>query len=141
MCGPAGGVDARLLERWAGGLSLAAGAVHGLVAPAHFEEWWGYGMFFVIATLAQAVYGLALLTGPVDRPLAAKERRALYGWGIVGNLAVVALFVVTRTTGIPFFGPEAGVVAEVRALDVVSKAAEIALVVVLARLLARTPRA
>ena len=130
-------MDARGLERVAGGLSVAAGAVHGLVTPAHFEEWWGYGLFFLAATAAQVVYGLALLVGVLDRPLTAGERRRLYALGMAGNLAILALYVVTRTTGIPWFGPEAGEVESVAAIDVVSKAIESALLVVLAGLFVR----
>lgn len=133
-----GVVDPRGFERWAGGLSLAAGAIHGGVAPQHFAEWWGYGAFFVVAATAQVVYGLALLVGVTDpeRPLSRSARRALYAAGIAGNVLVIGLYVVTRTTGIPFFGPEAGVVETVAPVDVVSKTLEVALVLVLGRLLA-----
>jgi hypothetical protein len=48
----------------------------------------------------------------------------MYGAGIAGNVAIVALYVVSRTSGIPFFGPEAGTIEEVGAVDVVSKVAE-----------------
>jgi len=135
------GVVAVRLERVAGSLSLAAGFIHGGVAPQHFAEWWGYGLFFLGAALAQAVYGLALLTDAVnERDFGAgwrRLRRNVYVAGIVGNLAIVALYVVTRTTGIPFFGPEAGEVEEVAFIDVVSKVAELALVGILFVLLRR----
>ena len=32
--------------------SLAAG-IHLSVAPEHFDEWWGYGTFFVVAALGE----------------------------------------------------------------------------------------
>ena len=100
--------------------------------PGHFEEWWGYGIFFLAAALAQGLYGLALLRRP-GQPL------LVLGVGL--NLAVVVLYVVTRTTGVPLFGPHAGIAEEVGVLDLVATATEVALVVALAALLrfARRP--
>lgn len=133
-------MDPRVVERWTGGFSIAAGAVHGTVAPEHFAQWWGYGLFFLAAATAQIVYGLALIVGVVDpdRPLTVAERRVFYGLGVGGNVGIMALYVVTRTVGIPFLGPEAGVVEGVGALDVVSKIYEAVVVVMLLLLLART---
>lgn len=129
------------LERVAGVLSIVAAFIHGAFAPSHFEEWWGYGFFFLGAALAQGVYGLALLTdgfGKRSRPEdVASVRARFYVAGIVGNLAIVALYVVTRTVGIPVFGPAAGEVEEVGAGGVLSKAAELALVAVLVTLVRR----
>ena len=132
----------RLRLRWAGGLSIAASVVHGFVAPEHFEEWWGYGVFFMLAALAQLVYGFHLLqlssiVTAADRAWMANAPllRKIFWAGIVGNVALVVLYVVTRTLGIPFFGPEAGTVEAVSPAGVVTKAVEIALVVLLLRLL------
>jgi hypothetical protein len=41
---------------YAAALSLVAGLVHLGVAPEHFEEWWGYGVFFLVASAAQVFY-------------------------------------------------------------------------------------
>jgi hypothetical protein len=38
--------------RTAAALSLLAAAIHLWVAPEHFEEWWGYGAFFVVLAVA-----------------------------------------------------------------------------------------
>jgi hypothetical protein len=128
---------------WAGGLSLAAGAVHGVVAPGHFAEWWGYGLFFVAATLAQMVLGLALLTDAVNPPDAGPSWVSLWRgmvWaGIVGNLLIIALYAVTRTVGIPLLGPEAGRVEPVGFLDVVSLVCEVAVIALLAAEARRGP--
>jgi hypothetical protein len=124
------------LSRWAGGLSIAAGAVHGVVSPGHFAEWWGYGLFFVVAATAQLVLGLALLTDAVNPRDGGPGWRSMWRgmvWaGIAGNLLILALYAVTRTVGIPFFGPEAGRIEEVGVLDVVSGACEVAIVALLA---------
>src|SRR5215208_4412266 len=47
---------------FAAGLSLVAALLHLWVMPEHFEEWWGYGTFFLVVSVAQAVY-VALLLG------------------------------------------------------------------------------
>lgn len=103
-------------------LSLVAALVHFLAMPEHFEEWWGYGTFFLVSTVAQASYGAVLLRRP---------RRSFFMLGIAGNLAIVTLWLVTRTLGIPFFGPHAGEVEGVGPLDLSATAAEVALVAAL----------
>ena len=129
----------RSLQRWAGGFSLAAAGAHGFLAPAHLEEWWGYGLVFLAAGAAQAVLGLALLTDAFRekdgswRPGGQRLERAMLGSGIVGTLLLIGLYVVTRTTGIPL-GPGAGVVEEVAPIDLVTKVFEVAIVVLLALL-------
>jgi hypothetical protein len=120
---------------------MAAGGIHGLLIHQHFQEWWGYGLFFLAATTLQGVYGLALLTDAINArdfgPRWRRAKRAMYVLGITGNLALIALYTVTRTVGIPFFGPEAGRVEPVAPIDVVSKVLETALIVLLAMLLLR----
>jgi hypothetical protein len=107
-------------------LSAIASGVHVLAAPEHFEEWVGYGLFFVAAAAAQGVYAVLLLyLGP---------RRWLLLAGIIGNALIVGLWLVTRTVGIPWFGPEAGTVEPIGLLDSISKIAEVALIVCLVRL-------
>src|SRR5918911_173768 len=51
----------RLHQRlWAAMCCLGAGVVHLLVAPEHFQEWWGYGCFFLVLATFQTLYGLGL---------------------------------------------------------------------------------
>lgn len=126
------GVVTRSLVRLAATLSLAASALHAAVVDEHLDEWWGYGLFFILASLGQGLYGLILFALPArpswDAQAWRRWQRALYTVGIAGNLAVLALYVVTRTSGIPWFGPEAGVVEEVGRIDLVTKSLETALV-------------
>jgi len=103
-------------------LSLIAALIHIWVMPEHAAEWWGYGLFFLTAAIGQALYSIAVLCTP---------RRSIVLLGIVGNLAIIALYLVTRTVGIPFFGPNAGEREAVGPLDLGSKVIELALVVVL----------
>jgi FtsP/CotA-like multicopper oxidase with cupredoxin domain len=107
---------------YAAALSLIAALMHAWAMPEHFREWWGYGIFFLIAAVAQACYGLTLLRW---------RGRSLLLLGVVGNLSVVSLWAVTRTVGIPFFGPHAGEVEGVGAVDLLATAAELTLVTAL----------
>ncbi len=110
----------------AAALTVVAASVHAWAAPEHFEEWWGYGFFFLLVAAAQGVYGPALLGWP---------RRPVFLAGVVGNLAVIVLYLVTRTVGVPIFGPHAGEVEEVGVVDLVATLAEMGLVVALVALL------
>jgi len=108
-------------------LSAIASSVHALATPEHLEEWVGYGLFFIAAAAAQGVYSVLLLyLGPAKWLLWA---------GIIGNASIVGLYAVTRTIGIPFFGPEAGEIEAVGVLDTISKVTELALIVCLWRLM------
>jgi manganese oxidase len=112
-------------------LSLIAALTHTWVMPEHFREWWGYGSFFLIVAAAQACYGLVLMRW---------RGRSLLLLGVVGNLSVVSLWAVTRTVGIPFFGPHAGAVERVGAVDLLATVAELALVTVLLAALVASAR-
>ena len=57
--------------------------------------------------------------------------------GIVGNSAIILPYLVARTVGIPFFGPDAGEIEEVGLLDVGATMVEAMLVVALGALLLR----
>jgi len=118
----------------AGSLSLTAALIHAMVMPEHFQEWWGYGLFFLIVACAQAIYGIALVlrawgmsqSGSVEY-LWANHARALYLAGIIANVALIVLYVITRTAGIPL-GPHAGEVETASTISIVSKIVELALV-------------
>lgn len=111
-------------------LSFGAAALHAWVMPEHFREWWGYGTFFLVAALAQGLYGIGLLK---------LTSRWLFPVGIAGNLAIIVLYVVTRIAGIPPLGPHAGEVELVGGIDMVSKLAEIVLVFALVALWRMSP--
>ncbi|MDP9351023.1 MAG: hypothetical protein M3P51_05725 [Chloroflexota bacterium] len=106
-------------------LSLVAALIHAWAIPEHFGEWWGYGIFFLVVAVAQAYLSDGLLYRPRPR---------LFLAGIAGNLAVVALYVATRSVGIPVFGPHAGEVEPVGAIDLASVLAEVALIAALVAL-------
>jgi hypothetical protein len=83
-------------------------------------------MFFLAATIAQGFCGAALLRWP-SQPLLLL--------GIVGNSLIILLYLLTRTVGIPFFGPWAGEVEEVEFADVCTTMSEAVLIVALGVLL------
>ena len=100
-------------------LSVLAALTHLWVTLEHFEEWWGYGAFFLSAAIGQGAFGAVLLRWP---------RRPLLLLGVVGNLSIVILYLVTRTVGVPIFGPQAGEVEGVGATDLCATVSELAIV-------------
>ena len=108
-------------------LTLVAASVHAWATREHFEEWWGYGIFFMLVAVAQGLYGPALIRSP--------RRPVLLLTGVGGNLAIIVLYLVTRTVGVPFIGPHAGEIEEVGVIDLAATLAEVVLVVALAALL------
>jgi hypothetical protein len=112
----------------AAALSLVAALIHLWVTPEHFEEWWGYGAFFLVAALAQALYTPLVLVWPT--------RVVLLG-GIAGNLAIVVLYLLTRTVGIPLFGPGAGETEGIGFIDLYATASEVGIAAALGAALLR----
>ena len=132
MSSPAAGrIGAEGRERTlcvAAALSLLAALIHLWVMPEHFEEWWGYGTFFLVAAAVQVLYVPLVLVWPTRMVLLS---------GIAGNLAIVALYLLTRTVGIPLFGPEAGEVEGFGFVDVCATASEVGIAVALGAALLR----
>ena len=128
----------RRVELQATALSIVAGIIHAAYSPSHLEEWWGYGLFFFFAAALQIIYGVALGAGAFQ-PVTWKgdwfrAKRNFLLLGIAGNLGIVAVYLVSRTVGVPFFGPEAGEVEPFGVIDVLSKVVEVFLIAWLVRL-------
>jgi hypothetical protein len=104
--------------RLAGHLSLVAGVIHLVAAPAHVGTAVIYGVFFITIAFAQVAWAMDVAVRPHRHTLLI---------GIAGNAAVVALWLVTRTVGIPL-GPESGRVEAVGALDLICAGIEIGIV-------------
>lgn len=109
----------------ASALSMAAALIHLWALPEHFAEWWGYGGFILAAALAQGGFGVMILRYPA---------RLLSLAGIMGNLAIVALYLATRTYGVPL-GPHAGEVELAGVLDIAATVAELGVILALVTLL------
>ncbi len=118
----------RLILYAAAALSLVAALIHLWVMPEHFREWWGYGAFFLASALAQVLYVPLLLGRP---------SRGILLLGIGGNLAIVSLYLLTRTVGIPLFGPHAGEVEGAGFMDLCATTSELGIAAALGALLLR----
>jgi hypothetical protein len=129
------------LLHWAAGLSIGAGISHGLLTDAHFAEWWAYGVFFLLASMAQGIYGFAIAASHVmnGAPISARwppsARRAWYLAGIGGNVLLIALYIASRTLGV------LGEREAWDALGIFTKLIELSLVGVLVLLARQVPRA
>jgi FtsP/CotA-like multicopper oxidase with cupredoxin domain len=77
-------------------LTLAAAAIHIAVAPEHLREFTLYGILFICLGLTQTGLAVALLVRP---------SRKLFGLAAAGTLAVIGLYVASRTAGLPI-GPQ-----------------------------------
>jgi hypothetical protein len=112
----------------AAALSLVAALVHLWATPEHFEEWWGYGTFFLVSAAAQALYVPLLVRWP---------NRTILLLGVAGNLAIVSLYLLTRTVGIPLFGPHAGETEGVGFTDLCATTSELGIILALGAVLLR----
>jgi hypothetical protein len=108
-------------------LAWAAGLIHAVAAIQHVNEYVPFALFFALVAPAQFAWGAALYRRPGRRLLLA---------GALGSLAVAALWVVSRTSGLPL-GPEAWEPESVGLVDATATAAELVLAAIaLAHLLA-----
>src|SRR5205085_815651 len=99
----------------AGSATAGAALIHFAVAPEHFHEWWGFGVFFVLCGEAQL--GWALLFRRRPGPLLAVV-------GLTGSLLLVALWLLSRTVGLPL-GPDPGVPEAAGTADLVAVSLEL----------------
>jgi hypothetical protein len=97
-------------------LSAGAGAIHLAVASEHYAVYPLYGVFFIVLGISQVAWACVAISG---------ASRALMLAAAL-NLFVVAVWVVSRTTGMPI-GPEPGAPESVGLPDVVATAFEMAL--------------
>src|SRR5215831_4938493 len=108
-------------------LSASAAATHFAVTFEHFAGYLWYWVFFLVVAWAQIIWAaVAVLRLP----------RWWLWLGIAGNAAVLAVYLASRTTGLPF-GPDQGHTEPFGALDVVSALLELALIAGCAALLWR----
>jgi hypothetical protein len=111
-------------------LSLGAAWIHFAFVESHWRDWWAYGAFFLACGVGQALFVPAILRWP---------RTGVVLTGIAGNLAIIGMYVMSRTKGIPM-GPHARVVEKATAIDLACTGLEIVLVGVLVVMLGRTGR-
>lgn len=110
------------LGTWAALLVALAGLIHLLLAPQHWAHAPAHGAFFVVAGVAEIVWGIVVWRRPSP---------TLYRIGLVGSGSLVALWGITRVLPAPFgHGPE-----PVEMMALVCKASEGLSMVVLAVLI------
>src|ERR1022692_3657028 len=71
-------------------LSVATAVIHLAVAGSHFQEYWLFGVFMLVAGWAQLLWAV----GAVVRP-----SRPLLAGGALLNAGIIAVYVVTRAVG------------------------------------------
>lgn len=74
--------------------SAVSGVVHGAVCPEHFEEGLRFGLFFLALSATQFAVAIAAALG--------RHTAASLALGAVTGAAAIALWVLTRTVGLPF---------------------------------------
>ncbi len=79
-------------------LTWASAVIHAVVVPEHLREWGPAGAFFIAVALAQLAWGALIYRRPTRRWLLA---------GVYGNVALVGIWLVSRSIGVPI-GPDAG---------------------------------
>jgi hypothetical protein len=98
--------------------SAGAASIHYAVIADHLEEWWAFGVFFAAMGVAQLLWAALVVASPSH----------LIIWaGVLGNAAIVALWILTRTAG-TLFGPGAHTPESVGVADSVATAFELSVV-------------
>ena len=111
--------------------TLGAATIHFVVMPEHLREYVPYGLFFLVVAIGQVFLAVELVARP-SRPLALV--------GATGSLALVSLWAVSRTTGLPI-GPTPWTPEDIGLSDIVCSAMEVASTMLFLVLAARPPRA
>lgn len=107
-----------------------AAFIHFGVAGEHFAEWWLYGVFFLVLAAGQVSWAVLCWQS---------ARRALLFAGAVVNVGVLVLWIITRTTGLPF-GPTPGIAEAVGVPDVLCAVLELVSVGLIIAVLVRSRR-
>jgi hypothetical protein len=79
-------------------ISVATAVIHFAVAGQHFQDYWLYGVFMLVVAWLQLLWAVLAVARP--------SRALLYG-GVILNVGVVAVYIITRTAG-DVIGPGAG---------------------------------
>jgi hypothetical protein len=109
--------------------SLSAAAIHFAAIDVHLDEDVAFGVFFAVVAWGQALWAIGVLVAP---------RRWLIRAGLIGNAAVIAVWVLSRTVGVPL-GPQPWTPEAVGVADVISAILELGIVVGCAARLAWKP--
>jgi hypothetical protein len=123
----------------AAGLAAFSSLAFAFASPAHVEDGWQYRGFFLVVAVAEMALALVLLAWSWrTAPMSERDERLLHGIAVAGAAVAAAgviVYFVTLVTGIQHEGHSAeSIAAGPAVLDLVTKALEAALVVVLVRI-------
>jgi hypothetical protein len=121
-------VDDRLFAACA--LSWAAAIIHVKASLDHFDQSTLEAGLFELSACAQLIWGIAVYRGASRTVLLA---------GVAGNLAIVAVWILSRTTGLPI-GPTPGDPEAVGLIDTVASCDEVLLSALVGLHLTDAPR-
>jgi hypothetical protein len=118
------------------GLAWGAGLIHLQAAIDHVDEYWPYAACFVALAVVQLAWGVALYRRP--------ESNRLLVSGVALSLAVIAVWILSRTAGLPL-GPDSRTPETVGLLDSIATGDELVLCALVAVMhlsvgLGRSPR-
>jgi hypothetical protein len=114
-----------------GALSIVTGALHAKAMADHASHYWLYGVFFGLLTCWQAGWGV--------RAYRARLRRRALVAGAWINVAVVVVWLVSRTVGMPI-GPWAGEPEAIGVIDAMASLDELTIAALVASLASAAPR-
>ena len=106
----------------AAALVLASSLIHAAMIAIHFEEYWLFGICFAVAAVAQALWTAQVYKHRLDRRLLVA--------GAAGNAALIVVWALSRTVGMPI-GPDAWQAEAISAVDVLSTIDELFAVILI----------
>lgn len=112
-------------DRALGGLSIVAGVIHTKALSDHVAHSLTFGAFFAVVACAQVAWGIRAYRGALSSPVLVA--------GAWANLAVVVIWAISRTVGMPF-GPWAGEAEAIGLTDVMATLDELAVMALVAAL-------
>jgi len=108
-------------------LVFVSSLIHSNVIVDHFEEYWLFGVFFAVVTLLQALCTALICAAPLNRRILTA--------GAVLNAALVVVYAISRTTGVPV-GPQPWRPEAVGEVDMLSTVDEVFAVILVGAVLA-----
>lgn len=107
--------------------TAGAGVLHARVIAQHLQESWLFGLFFIVSAVLQLAWAGAILWRP---------NRLLLTVGLIVNAAIVAIWVLSRTIGLPL-GPDLWIREAVAAPELLATGLEVVSVATLYAILRR----
>jgi hypothetical protein len=117
--------------RLLGALSIVDGVLHAKALVDHAAHYWLFGVFFGVLTAWQTGWGMRAYRAQLSR-------RALVYGGIYVSVAVVAIWLVSRTVGLPI-GPWAGRPESIGVIDIMASVDELVIAAMVVAIVSAAP--